>query len=199
VMPGNRAVFSSIALLSAIAALAIGSDKPFRPGQAAEYAHQSSDQVTVGAKPYDTEDLTAEAFGKKADLLRYGVVPVLLVVENKRQNAIDLRDIEVTLVASDGRHAGAVNPDELPYLAGKTPHPSVRPYPPIPHPKKKNPLNSPEITARAFVAKVVPPGDSASGFFYFEATPEPGDKIYVNGLRDARSGQAILYFEFPLK
>jgi len=51
---------------------------------------------------------------------------------------------------------------------------------------------------RAFAAKMLPPGDSASGFFYFEARPEVGDKIYLNGLRDARSGEEILYFEFPL-
>jgi hypothetical protein len=182
-----------------IGLVAWASDKPFRAGAASEYAHQSSDQVTVGAKAFDTEDLTAEAFGKKAELLKYGVLPVLLVVENKRQNALDLRDVEVTLVAADGRHVSAASTDELPYLAGKTPHPTVKPYPNVPHPKKKNPLSSAEINARAFVAKLVPPGDSASGFFYFEANPEPGDKIYVNGLRDARSGQTILYFEFPLK
>ena len=41
--------------------------------------------------------------------------------------------------------------------------------------------------------------DSANGFFYFEARSEPGDKLYVNGMRDARSGQDILYFEFPLE
>jgi hypothetical protein len=65
-------------------------------------------------------------------------------------------------------------------------------------PKRKNPLAAPEITDRAFGAKVIAPGDSASGFFYFEAKPESGDKLYVNGLRDARSGQDLLYFEFTL-
>jgi hypothetical protein len=45
---------------------------------------------------------------------------------------------------------------------------------------------------------MLPPGDSASGFFYFEAKSEAGDKLYLNGVRDARSGQELLYFEFPL-
>jgi hypothetical protein len=46
---------------------------------------------------------------------------------------------------------------------------------------------------------MLPPGDSASGFFYFEARPESGDSIYLNGLHEARSGKEIMYFEFPMK
>ena len=197
-MPGTRIVISSIALAAVLVAGAVGSDESFHAGRANEYAHQSSDQVTVGAKPYDSEELTAQAFGKKADLLKYGVLPVLVVIENRRDKALDLRDLEVRLVAADGRHADAVNPEDIPYLGKRAKRPSVTPYPPVPLPKKKNPLNSPDIVARAFSARMLPPGDSASGFFYFEAKPESGDKIYLNGLRDARSGEAIMYFEFPL-
>ncbi len=197
-IPGGRFVLSSITLAAIAAAVATGSnEKEFRAGPAADYAHQSGDNVTVGAKAYDTEELTAQAFGKKADLLKYGVLPVLVVIENKRDKAIDLRDLEVNLVASDGRHAGAVNPEDIPFLAkhGHKPPPVQSP---IPLPKKGNPLNAPEIVTRAFAAKMLPPGDSAFGFFYFEARPEAGDKLYLNGMHDARSGQDLFYFEFPL-
>ena len=195
-IPKTRFVISSITL--AAIAVAWGSDREFRAGPASDYAHQSAESVTVGAKPYNTEELTAEAFGKKTDLLRYGVLPVLVVIENKREKAIDLRDVEVSLVAADGRHASAVNPEDIPFLAkhGRKP-PAVQT--PIPLPKKGNPLNAPSIVTRAFSARMLPPGDSASGFFYFEARSEPGDKLYLNGLRDARSGQEILYFEFALE
>jgi hypothetical protein len=196
VIPKTRFVISSITLV----ALAAGatSDREFRVGPATDYAHQSAEKVTVGAKPYNTEELTAEAFGKKTDLLRYGVLPVLVVIENKRDKALDLRDVEVSLVASDGRHASAVNPEDIPFLArhGRRSPPVQTP---IPLPKKGNPLNAPEIVTRAFSAKMLPPGDSASGFFYFEARSEAGDKLYLNGLRDARNGQDILYFEFALE
>lgn len=198
-IPRTRFVISSITLAAIAGAIAAAAnDKDFRPGVAADYAHQSSEKVTVGAKPFNTEELTAEVFGKKTDLLRYGVLPVLVVIENKREKAIDLRDLEVSLVAADGRHAGAMNPEDIPFLGRR----ARRPPPvqtPIPLPKKGNPLNSPEIVTRAFAAKMLPPGDSASGFFYFEARSEPGDKLYLNGMRDARSGQDILYFEFPLQ
>ncbi len=117
-IPGTRFVISSITL-SVIASLAIlgaAKSEPFHVANATDYAHQTSDRVTIGAKPYNTEELTAEAFGKKTDLLKYGVLPVLVVVQNNRQKTLDLREIEVNLVAADGRHASSVNPEDIPYL-----------------------------------------------------------------------------------
>ncbi len=194
----------SIAFVGALAPAAPGSDeKPFQAGKAGDYAHQMSEQVLVGAKAFDNADLTAEAFGKKADLLKYGVLAVLVVIENKRDKSINLQDLEVSLVAADGRHVAAANPSELPLIATdghrQPRQPGVGPGLPIPLPKKKNPLAAPEIEGRAFSAKMLPPGDSTSGFFYFEAQAEAGDSIYLSGMKDARSGKEILYFEFPLK
>lgn len=197
-IPGTRFVISSITFAFAFAEFGTATSDAFRAGAASDYAHQSADKVTIGAKSYDNEDLTAEAFGKKTDLLKYGVLPVLVVIENKREKSLDLRDLEVNLVAMDGRHVGAVNPEDIPYLGKRAKRPTIGPRTPVPLPSKKNPLNAPEIVERAFSAKMLPPGDSASGFFYFEAKSEAGDKIYLNGLRDARSGEEILYFEFPL-
>ena len=197
-IPSTRLVILSITSALIAGAVAAANDKEFKVGAAADYAHQSGERVTIGAKAFNTEELTAEVFGKKVDLLRYGVLPVLVVIENKRSEALDLRDLEVNLVAADGRHVTSVNPEDIPFLARH----AHRPPPvqtPIPLPKKGNPLNSPGIVTRAFSAKMLPPGDSASGFFYFEARSESGDKLYLNGLHDARSGQDVLYFEFPLE
>jgi hypothetical protein len=181
--------------------LASASDEtPFRAKAAAEYAHQASEKVTVGAKAFNTEDLTAEAFGKKADLLKYGVLPVLVVIENKRDRAVDIQNIQVELVATDGRHGQAISPEDVMHLGevGKKP-PKLGGGPlPFPLPKKKNPLNSLGIVERAFSAKLVPANDSVSGFFYFEASPEEGDSLYLSGIRDARSSKELLYYEFPL-
>jgi hypothetical protein len=198
VIPGTRFVISSIALvLAGASGGASAEDKAFHAGAASEYAHQTSEQVTVGAKRYDTEELTAEAFGKKTDLLKYGILPVLVVIENNRQKTLDLRNLEVNLVAADGRHVGPVSPEDIPFLGKRAKTPTMNPIP-NPLPRKKNPLNAPQIVERAFAAKILPPGDSASGFFYFEARPEAGDKLYLNGLRDTPLGQEILYFEFGL-
>ena len=167
-------------------------------GAANEYAHQTSDEVTIGAKSFNTAELNAQAFGKKTELLRYGVLPVLVVIENKRKKTLDLRDLEVNLVAADGRHAGPVSPEDLSFVGKRTNPPKMNPVP-NPLPRRKHSLNSAQSVERAFSAKMLPPGDSASGFFYFEAKPETGDKLYLNGLRDTPSGNEIMYFEFGLE
>jgi hypothetical protein len=190
-----------IASITLAAVVALASDEtPFRAKAATEYAHQLSEKVLVGAKAFDNENLTAQAFGKKADLLKYGVLPVLVVIENKRDRAIDIQNMQVELVASDGRHGQAVPPEDvmqLPQNGKKPPRIGGGPLP-IPLPKKKNPLNTPELVERAFSARVVPANDSVSGFFYFEARPESGDSLYLSGVRDARTSKELLYFEFPL-
>ncbi len=154
----------------------------------------------MGAKTYDNDELVTAAFGKKIDFGKYGILPVLIVIENKRDQALDLRQLEVSLVATDGRHAPSVGPEALLGLATPGRRPSQNPKAPLPLPlpKKKNPFNNLSIVERAFSAKMLAPGDSANGFLYFEARTEPGDKLYLNGMRDARSRQELLYFEFPL-
>ena len=196
--PIVRFVIPSITFGVLLLGVALGADEPFKPGPAASYAHQTSGPVTIGAKPYNKEELTESAFGKKLDLLKYGVLPVLVVIENKGKEPVDLQNLEVSLVASDGRHATAVSPDDLVHLGTPAKRPGIK-QTPIPMPKKKNPMNSPEIVMRSFSARMLPPGDSAGGFFYFEAKSERGDKLYVNGMREARSGKDIMYFEFPLE
>lgn len=190
-----------VLIVGATAFLFAADNTSFHPGRAADYSHQTSEKVTIGAKAYDTRPLVTEAFGKKLNLLDYGVLPVLVVVENNRTKTVDLRGIQVSLVAADGRHVDAVSPDELFSLG--TPHGSRSPGAsqvplPIPLPKKKNPFTSPALVERSFNAKMLPPGESASGFFYFEAKSEPGDKVYLNGLEEQPGAHELLYFEFPL-
>jgi hypothetical protein len=63
---------------------------------------------------------------------------------------------------------------------------------------KKNPLDAWEIEGRAFAAKMLPPGQSASGFFYFRTGLQHGATIYLNGLTEAATGKELFYFEIPL-
>jgi len=50
----------------------------------------------------------------------------------------------------------------------------------------------------AFAAKMLPPGQSASGFFYFQTGFMRSSTLFVSGLKDAKSGEEIFYFEIPL-
>jgi hypothetical protein len=64
---------------------------------------------------------------------------------------------------------------------------------------KKNPLDAWEIEGRALAAQMLPAGQTASGFLYFQTGLQPGSSIYLSGLREAGSGEEILYFEIPLR
>jgi hypothetical protein len=186
---------TAFALLS-ISLLAAGFDKEmFQPGPPENYAHQSSDKVAVGAKQFDSYDLTKTAFGKKADFNRYGVLPVLLVIKNGRDETVDLEDLQVKLAAGNGRSVPSIDPAEA-ASAGEPKRPQVaRPRISLGH---KSPLNVPEVYTRAFTARMLPAGEQASGFFYFQAHAQPGLRLYVSGLVERPSGKEMIYFEIPL-
>ncbi|MDE3196119.1 MAG: hypothetical protein KGN84_07240, partial [Acidobacteriota bacterium] len=62
-----------------------------------------------------------------------------------------------------------------------------------------SPLAEWEIEGRAFTAKMIPPGQSASGFVYFQA-PDASDAatLDISGLVNASTGKELFYFEIPL-
>jgi hypothetical protein len=64
--------------------------------------------------------------------------------------------------------------------------------------KKKNPLAGPEIEIRAFSAKMLPPGESAHGFFYFRTGHRSGSTLYISGLQEASTGKDLFFYEIPL-
>ena len=191
-LPKTGLVFMSIAL-----AFAANPDQGFRPGAPDQYAHQANDGVTIGARRFDTMDATKPVFGKKADLNRYGVLPVLLVIQNDRKQSLDLQNLEVKLEAADSHSIIPLTASEVPFIAVPVNQPTMGPKSPLSR-RHKNPLNVPEITPLAFAAKMLPAGDKASGFFYFRAASEPGMRLYVSGVYERPSGKELLYFEIPL-
>lgn len=187
---------TAFALLSISLLVTAFSNDAFQAGPPEHYAHQSSDKVVIGAKPFDSYDLTKPVFGKKADFNRYGILPVLLVIKNGREETVDLEDLQVKLESEDRRSVASLDPNDVAFIGISPKRPQMAPSR-IPH-SHKNPLNVPELYERAFIARVVPAGDQASGFFYFQAHAQPGLRLYVSGLVERPSGQEMLYFEIPL-
>jgi hypothetical protein len=155
--------------------------------------------VTIAVDPYNTPDKEKTAFGK-LDLYGYGVLPVLVVIGNAGDKAIRLDELRVEYTGPNGNHVQATPAQDVRYLNGPN-SPTIIPgppgLPPIGH-GKKNPLNAWEVEGRAFAAKMLPAGQSASGFFYFQTGLQQGATIYLNGLSEAGSGQQLLYFEIPI-
>jgi hypothetical protein len=152
--------------------------------------------VTIGVLPYYNDEDTRPVFGKK-NPYTYGVLPVLVVIQNDSSKTIRVESLKAVWVMPSRDRIEATPAKDVRYLhaAGR---PTTLPGPPGLPPKvigKKNPLDSSEIEGRAFAAQVLPPGQSASGFFYFQTGYEKGSSLYLSGLREAGSDRELLYFE----
>lgn len=154
--------------------------------------------MTIAAVPFDNDEQVKEIFSK-AELNRLGVLPVLVVIQNDTGKAIRLDNMTVELIGPDRQKIEATPADDVRFIGGgKRPKDKKLPYP-IPGGKKKSPLMVWEITGRAFSAKMLPAGDTANGFFYFQSVLKPQSLIYLTGIREAGTGRELLYFEIPVE
>ena len=174
-------------------------DDKFSPGPASSYAtKQTNDNVTVAAVAYNTEELAHTAFGK-LNPNQYGVLPVLVIIQNDTDKALKLDAVMTEYTGPDNRHVEATPASDVQTLGGPPKAPKVPDGNPLPRLKKyKNPLNTWEIEGRAFAARMLPPHESASGFFYFQTNARPGSTLYLTGIKEAATGKDIFFFEVPL-
>ena len=191
-----------IALLSIAAAFAGEKERPkFTPGTASSYeTRQTISGVTIAAVALRTDADSAPAFGK-VNPYHYGVLPVLVVVQNDTKKAISLDGLQAVFVLPDHDRVEATPAADVKNISGPNrPSNYPNPIPQLPGHVSKNkaPLAEWEIEGRAFTARMLAPGDSASGFFYFRVTWESGSTLYLTGLKDAASGKDLFYFEVPL-
>lgn len=188
-------VFKRLALVMSIAA-AFAADKevPFRAGAASTYSHQTSEQITIGVDAYASGDKIKTAFGK-LDPNQYGVLPVLVVIQNDSGKTLRVNNLKVEYIGPGNARVEATPARDVRYLNGVDVPTGNRS--PIKF-NKKNPLNAWEIEGRAFAAESLPSGNSASGFFYFQTPYHPSATIYISGIREAAGGKELLYFEVPV-
>jgi len=195
-------IFKGLALLMSIAA-AFAADKDtatFRPPPAAGLDHrQTNAQITIGVDAYVAPDKVKTAFGK-LDPYQYGILPVLVVIQNDGDKTIRLEHLKAEYLGPNHDRVDATPAKEVRYVRGPE-RPGVITGPGG-KPKilsKKNPLDAWEIEGRAFAAQMLPAGQSASGFLYFRTGLQRGATIYLNGLTEAATGKALFYFEIPLQ
>ena len=160
-------------------------------------SHQSLGKLKIAAARYESDEETRAAFGK-VNPNEYGVLPVLLVFQNTSDQTL-LLDRMRLVYQYPGTEVSPLAPAQLPHLLGpKRPNTGPKVPSPIPLPKKKNPLSAIELQTRAFGARTLVRGESASGFFYFETRHHRNAVIYITGIREALTGQELFYAEVPL-
>jgi len=192
-------IFLMVFMTAAAAFADKKSDSKFLPGPASSYSNkQTNDKVTIAVTAYDTEELAHTAFGK-LNPNEYGVLPVLVIIQNDTDQALKLDHLEVDYTSFDGRHIEATPASDIQVLGGspRPKMPSGSPIP-LPHKKYKNPLDTIEIEGRSFSVKILPPHDSANGFFYFQLEHRPGAKFFLTGIKQAATGKDVTFFEIPI-
>ena len=186
--------------MSIAAAFAADKETPFRAAPAASYEHrQTNGKITIAVDSYQPEEKMKTAFGK-LKLNDYDIWPVLLVIQNDSDKSIRLDRMKVDLTGPSRNRVEATPARDVRYANGPgRPPVLVGPKGPVAGKPKKNPLDAWEIDGRAFAAQVLPPGQSAYGFFYFHTESRSATGVYVSGLYEAGSGNELFYFEIPLR
>jgi hypothetical protein len=143
--------------------------------------------------------MTKTAFGK-LNPNRYGVLPVLLMVRNNTDKTVSLVGLRAQYIDRDRNKIEATPTGEVKYAnAPDRPRVGPGPLPPLTRGGvKKSPLAASEIDERGFAARMLPPGESAHGFLYFQIDHRGGAKLIIDGLTEAGTGKELFYFELPL-
>jgi len=191
-----------VLLLSIVSAFGSDKEKPFDPGPISSYSRrQTIEKLTIAADPLDREEKTRVAFGK-LNPNQYGILPVLVLLQNDGPQTLTLEGMRVEYILASRQRIEATPAREVAYVKGVN-KPNVYPGPlPTGIPRglgKKNPLRAWEIEGRAFAAKMLPPGQSASGFFYFQSPHRPGSVLYITGIREAGTRRELFYAEIPFE
>ncbi len=191
-----------VVILSGLAGIAaLGADKPtFQAKPVDQYVNkQTTDGVTIAAEAFTTDDQAKEAFGK-LNPWRYNILPVLVVMRNDSPNAVKLERLHFEYELPDHSKVDAMPAADVKYSQGPgKPKVSVGPLGGVSVKKGKSPLNVPEIEIRAFSARMLPPGETASGFIYFETdVSSAAASLYITGLQNAATSKDLYYFEIPL-
>jgi hypothetical protein len=172
----------------------------FEARPAASYPHrQTSEKVTIAVEPMETDEQTHDAFGK-VNPMRYGVLPVLVVIQNDGPDAVKIDRATFVYTQPDGQKIEATPAQDVKFIHG-TKAPKELPTPIGIKVKRagKNPLAEWEIEGRAFAAKMLPAGQSASGFVYFQVDQlSAAASVFISGLENPVSGKELFYFEIPL-
>ncbi len=152
--------------------------------------------MTIGADPYISGDKMTAAFGKLIPY-QYGILPVLIAIKNDSGQTIQIKNLKAEYVGPNGDRIESTPAKEVRF-ARPVKRPNV-PITPVPIPKRKNPLEAWEIEGRSLAAEVIPAGNVAYGFIYFQTGLERGAKLYLSGITAVATGKELMFFEIPLE
>ena len=165
---------------------------PPKAGAASEYADVDThpqERVSIAADPFDTEDSTRFF---RIDYLKYGLLPVRIIITNTGDRPILLDDVRIQFISATNDRIPAATPDEIDRRMNNVSNPMDKYHFPIPLPKGKthNQKIDQDMNDFGFSTLTVEPHTTQAGFLFYDVsgleTPVlRGAEIYVKMVHDA--------------
>ncbi|HXB62851.1 MAG TPA: hypothetical protein VNU94_08395 [Acidobacteriaceae bacterium] len=188
-----------------LCAVARAAGHPPDAGTAPEYADvdmHANEGVSIAADPFDTEDRT-HFF--RLDYLKYGLMPIRIIVTNTGDRPISLDDVRIQFISAEDDRIPAANPDEIDRRMNHTGNPMDKklnvPFP-LPHGKGSNQKIDDDMYDFGFPGTTVDPHKTLSGFLLYDVSTldKPvlqGAQIYVKMVKD-HDGNELFPFTIDL-
>jgi hypothetical protein len=193
-------ICAALALTLPVVRASAADNSQFKPEAIDSYSNaQKVSGLMLAADSYHDEDRAQTAFGKRAKPYDNGVLPVLLMIRNDSNKTINLQQIRVEYHADRARST-AIPARDVPLVKDMgRPRATASPIPGrVSVRRGRNPLDAQEIQDRAFAAPMLPPGEVAWGFFYFQALYRENAILYITGLTEAGTGNELFFMEVPV-
>ncbi len=161
------------------------------------------EHVAIAADPYDTHEKAAIF---RADYLKYGFMPIRLIVTNNGDKPISLAEARIHFITADGDKIPAALPGDIERRSTTVSNAGRRialpaPLPPI-HQKVKSKTKEIDADFASFEysALAVEPHTTRAGFLFYDMreieNPLKGAKLYLRMLRSS-DGKDLFFFEIP--
>jgi hypothetical protein len=159
----------------------------------------ADEHVTIAADPYNTKE-KAGCF--RIDYLKYGFMPIRIIVTNDGAKPINLEQARIHFITASGDKIPAAEAEDVERRTASVKNPSGprTPIPGLNKPKSKDPKIDADFHEFEYQAIVVEAHTTRAGFLFYDVegmnNPLKGAKLYLRRLQ-AADGKELFYFEIP--
>ncbi len=172
---------------------------------AAYPAHETheKDHVTIAAEPFDSRD-KGDFF--RLDYYGHSLLPVRLVIQNDSDAPLDLNQVRIQFIASDGTKMPAATPEEINRRLFRFNDIKQKRIPGTPMTYKPTPVDKKILDDDkdfGFSQTIIPPHSSANGFLFYDTQdmddpPMKGAELYVKMMHTQKDGKDTEMFAFSV-
>ena len=165
-------------------------------------AHEK-EHVIIAADPFETRS-KGEFF--RLDYAGHSLLPVRIVIQNDGDTPLDLNQVRIQFIASDGTKVPAATPDEINRRLFRFNDIKVKHIPGTPIAWRPTPVDKKILDDDkdfGFSQTTVPAHSSASGFLFYdikdlEEPPMRGAELYVKMIHAQQNGKDTELFAFSV-